>query len=223
MRWYDRAMELPFTTDQFFAVFARYNAAVWPAQIVAYPLGMAAVGALWMDTPLGRRLILSGLALSWAWNGIAYHLLHFAPVNPAARVFAALFVLQAILLAGTAALPRDLRFAAGADLRTALGLGLIAYAMLVYEVLGYWSGHGLMTGPLFGVAPCPTTIFTIGILLLMRGAPRAWLSVIPVIWAVIGSTGAVLLNVPEDFGLAIAAALLVGVLAADAIGRPRPR
>jgi hypothetical protein len=46
----------------------------------------------------------------------------------------------------------------------------IIYALLIYELLGYWAGHGLMAGPMLRVAPCPTTIFTIGVLLLARGS-----------------------------------------------------
>jgi Family of unknown function (DUF6064) len=36
-------MTLPFTQDQFFAVFENYNRAIWPAQIAAYLLGGLAV------------------------------------------------------------------------------------------------------------------------------------------------------------------------------------
>jgi len=36
---------LPFSTEQFFAVFAGYNAAVWSAPVVAYGLGVVAIVA----------------------------------------------------------------------------------------------------------------------------------------------------------------------------------
>ena len=51
-------MRLPFTIEQFFAVFAAYNAAIWPAQIAAYGLGLAVVGMLLWDSMIGKRLIL---------------------------------------------------------------------------------------------------------------------------------------------------------------------
>jgi hypothetical protein len=34
---------LPFTTEEFFAVFARYNIVIWPAQIGAEALGLVAL------------------------------------------------------------------------------------------------------------------------------------------------------------------------------------
>ena len=106
----------------------------------------------------------------------------------------------------------DLRFKFRRDLKSTIGLSLILYALLIYEVIGYASGHGLMKGPLFGVAPCPTTIFTIGVLLLASGGWVIWLAIIPIMWSVIGSSAAGLLGVPEDFGLAVAAGALLIVL-----------
>lgn len=84
------------------------------------------------------------------------------------------------------------------------------YAAAIYEILGYIAGHGLLNGPLFDVAPCPTTIFTIGVMLLARGFPLLlWLSVIPVLWTLVGTSAALFLGVREDAGLAVAAGVLV--------------
>lgn len=58
-------MTLPFTVEQFFGVFADYNAAIWPAQIAAYALGLAAVGALCLPARHAARFILAVLALMW--------------------------------------------------------------------------------------------------------------------------------------------------------------
>jgi hypothetical protein len=50
-----------------------------------------------------------------------------------------------------------------------LGVALIAYAVVIYNALGYVLGHSWPNLPVFGVAPCPTTIFTFGMLLLATG------------------------------------------------------
>ena len=56
--------------------------------------------------------------------------------------------------------------------------------------------------PAFGV-PCPTMIFTAG--MLMLATPRSWrLSIVPVIWSVIGGSAAFLLGVRADYALPIA-------------------
>lgn len=90
------------------------------------------------------------------------------------------------------------------------GAILIVYSLAIYEQLGVWFGHGWPRGPLFGIAPCPTTIFTIGLLMLTMRSPPAALMIAPLIWSVIGATAAILFGVPEDLGL-LAAGLIGGV------------
>jgi hypothetical protein len=68
---------LPFTPEQFVQLFADYNRAVWPAQVIAYLLGLGIVIALFRSSARSERLIGFGLALMWAWTGIAYHWMHF--------------------------------------------------------------------------------------------------------------------------------------------------
>jgi Family of unknown function (DUF6064) len=212
----------PFTLQQFFDVFASYNAAIWPAQIVAYVLGLAVVATLgwkWLHAP---RFIAGVLALMWLWNGVCYHWLAFSPINHAATVFAVLFVVQAVLLTVVALAREGVSIRLGRDFRSATGFGFIVYALLIYPALGLWAGHGLMAGPMFGVAPCPTTIFTIGLLLLMRGRLVAWLSVIPLLWSLVGLAAALQLGMIEDLALPVAGLVLVAVLAAEALRARRP-
>ncbi len=208
-------LDPPFAVAQFFAVFADYNTAIWPVQIVAYGLGGLAVIALWLRRPLANQVILPVLAIMWALNGIGYHFLFFAEINPIAKTFALCFVLQSILFAASVMVPNDLRFEIRLNFRTVSGLSFIVYALLIYEILGYWAGHGLMAGPLFGVAPCPTTIFTIGMLLLARGKSVVWLSIIPILWSLIGVAAAFQFGVPEDLALPVAGAMLLLSVAMD--------
>lgn len=211
-------MNPPFTIEEFLGVFAAYNMAIWPAQIIAYALGLIAVAAVLLGWLAASPLIFLILALMWAWNGIAYHLVFFSTINPAAPLFAALFVSQAILLAISAVTAKGLRFDTGLNFRSIAGFAVIAYAVLIYPVLGALAGHGLMAGPMFGVAPCPTTIFTIGLLLLARGRWVIWLAIIPLLWSLVGFAAAWQLAIPEDFGLGLAGLVLALVLIAEMIG-----
>lgn len=190
---------LPFTRDQFFDVFAAYNTAVWPAAWVAYALGAGIAAALLRPRPGRERLVAGGLAAMWLWTGVAYHLLHFAAINRAAIGFGALFVLQGLLIADAGLRRRGLVFGAVPGGRGALGWGLVAYAF-VYPLLGLAFGHAYPALPLFGIAPCPVTLFTFGVLLLATRVPRR-LVVVPGIWAVIGGSAAALLGVPQDWVL----------------------
>jgi hypothetical protein len=81
------------------------------------------------------------------------------------------------------------------------GVIMILYAMVVYPLLGFLFGHSYPAAPVFGVAPCPTTIFTFGLFLCtVRTVPKSIL-IIPLIWSVIGFTAALHLGIYEDVGL----------------------
>lgn len=209
-------MTPPFTVAEFLAVFAAYNAAIWPFQIAAYALGLLAVAAILVPRRGLMRSAFAAMAALWAFTGIGYHLLFFATINPIAPLFAAFFVLQAILLLASAIRPGELHLQFGQDVRSIAGLTTLVYALAIYPVLGIWAGHGGMAGPMFGVAPCPTTIFTIGLLLFARGRWVIWLSVIPFLWSLIGLAAAIQLGIPEDLAMPLAGAVLVGTLAAQA-------
>jgi Family of unknown function (DUF6064) len=54
---------LPFTPEQFLAVFVDYNNAIWPIQIVVYPLGGVAVALLFRKTREADRAIALKLSM----------------------------------------------------------------------------------------------------------------------------------------------------------------
>jgi Family of unknown function (DUF6064) len=216
-------MNPPFTIEEFLGVFAAYNAAIWPLQIIAYLAGILTVVSLWQKRLRANWMVPIVLALLWACIGIGYHFMYFSTINPLAKGFAVFFVAQSILFAYAAMSAKKLQFVVERNVRSTAGIALIVYALLIYPILGIIAGHGLMAGPMFGVAPCPTTIFTIGMLLLARGKWVSWLSVIPVLWSLVGLAAALQLGIPEDLGLPIAALLLVLALVFDAINAKQIR
>jgi hypothetical protein len=201
----------PFTAEAYYWLFEAYNGAIWPAQLVAYGLGLAVLILALRPVAAGGRIALGALAFFWLWNGTAYHLLHFLQINFAALGFGPLFVLQGLLLAGWAfARGRDFRFRA--DLVGWSGLFLVLFALVVYPLLAWLAGHGWPKAAMFGVAPAPTTIFTFGVLLMLDGAPLT-LAVIPLVWSLAAGTAAVArLGTPEDLSLLAAGVAGFGLL-----------
>ena len=100
------------------------------------------------------------------------------------------------------------------DARTWIGLALITYGMLVYPLLGMAFGHGYPEAPMFGLVPCPTTIFTLGMLLL-AARPKRLLLWLPLLWSAIGFFAAVKFGIYEDVGLLVAAIVTAIVLLLD--------
>lgn len=204
---------LPFSHEQFLAVFAQYNQAVWPAQVLGYVLGLAASACLVRSGAWASRVAAGALVLMWLWTGAVYHGLFFSRVNPAAYVFGAAFAVQAMLL-GVAAWRGSLRLGAGRGGRHAwIGWILIAYALAGYPMVGKLSGMTYPHVPVFGITPCPLTLFTFGVLLLAPARVPWWLLGIPLAWSLIGGSAAAILQVPQDWPLLFSALAAVMILA----------
>lgn len=60
--------------------------------------------------------------------------------------------------------------------------------------------------------PCPTAILTIGVLITARAGPPTRLALIPILWAFIGGSAAMLLGVATDYVLLAAGLVLTLVL-----------
>lgn len=88
--------------------------------------------------------------------------------------------------------------------------------------IGSALGHGWPQGPLFGMAPCPSTIVTFGLLLLVAPPLPTHLLVIPAIWAVLAPLAAVGHGVLEDLGLAVVGLTAVTIVLVRDRGRPPP-
>lgn len=202
---------MPFTVDDFFQVFAQYNQAIWPLQLIAYAFATIVVATLFVPSAWQARFITLILAAMWALNGVAYQWIFFSAVNPAARFFAAIFVAEAIALTASSFVSSDLRFRIGKDGTSLLGLLLIAFATIAYPVWGWSAGHVYPALPAFGVAPCPTAIFTIGILILGTWSTVRWLLVVPIVWSAVGGSAAIFLQVSQDFGLIVAGLIALAV------------
>lgn len=202
--------ELPFTIDQFLQVFVDYNQAIWPAQVVAYVAGFAVVLLLFKKSTLTNTFINIILGVYWICMGIVYHILFFSEINTAAYIFGSLFILQGVGFLLLIRSDIELGYSYRSDRYGWVGNLFMVYGMLIYPILGYTLGHVYPQAPVFGVAPCPTTIFTFGVLLHSVNKVPLWLIIIPGLWSLIGFTAALKLTIYEDIGLLIVG--LIGVI-----------
>jgi hypothetical protein len=211
---------LPFTVDEFFNVFRLYNEALWPAHIALTVLAVAGIALSVRQHAGDLRWVSAILALLWLWMAVAYHATFFRTVNPAAWLFAGAFALQGLLFARQAwrRASSPVVRPASSHPRAVIAIALVTYALVVYPIIGWIVGHRYPASPTFGV-PCPTTIYTLGVLVWWAPLARWGLLLIPVAWSVVSVSAATRLGVPEDWGLPVAAALAV---AAVFLGHLRP-
>lgn len=212
---------LLFSPRTYYRLFEIYNAAIWPLPLAALALGGGLGFAVRRPPSRARTAAIAAvLAGGWAFVAVAFLWRRYATINWAARYFAGAFLLEAVLLAGFA-LPRNgLRFGAARGSAAAAGLALFLFALLVLPAAAPVLGRGWRQAEVFGVAPDPTAIATLGLLVLSRGRGRGILMTIPVLWC--GITGATLFAMKSAafWAAPAAGALAVGFSIA---GRVRPR
>ena len=201
-------MAIPFTVEQFYGVFSDYNNAVWPAQVVLLLLALAVVVLVLRPQQWSGVAVSAVLAFLWAWIAVAYHFTFFRRISPPAYAFAALSMAGAAVFVWQGVIQRRLTFGWLAGWRSAAGAALIVFALVAYPVWSAMAGHRYPATATFGL-PCPTTIFTIGVLAFARRCSPRGALVVPVLWCFVGAQAAFLLSVPPDLGLIAAA--VVGI------------
>jgi hypothetical protein len=143
-------MQLPFTKDQFFDLFAAYNEAWWPALV-----------ALWLASLLASLLLLSSrqprdrwisalLAAHWAWSGLVYHAVFFTRINPPAAIFASLFLVQSALFVWVGVVQGRLSFAPSRNAWAPVAWVVVAYS-LIYPAISAVQHMSVSRVPMFGV------------------------------------------------------------------------
>jgi hypothetical protein len=204
-------MEVPFTQEQFLDIFKFYNLSIWPFQIFLIVLALIAIFLAVYRIKYSGIFISATLSFYWAWMGAVYHFVFFSRINPLAYVFSALFLLQGFFFFFFGVARESLHFKFIFNAKGLVAIILFLYALIFYPLLGYALGHFYPSTPTFGL-PCPTTIFTFGLLLLLDGKINKVLFIIPVLWALIGFTAALKLGILQDIGLLLSAILTITVI-----------
>ena len=201
-------MKLPFTPGQFLDIFREYNESVFPMQLVFYLAAIAALVFVVKGNSKSGKPVSWLLALLWLWMGIVYHIIFFSAINKAAFAFGSFFIIQGLVFLYNGVLKNNLSFRFRRTFTGYMGLLMIIFALLIYPVLGFQFGHVYPSAPTFGL-PCPTTIFTFGLLMMNEKKIPFYLLVIPVLWSLIGFSAALTLGITEDTGLIIAGLVML--------------
>jgi hypothetical protein len=115
-------MQLPFTTEQFFAIFSLYNSTVWPAQIFLVLLAVLSVVFIALRRSWSGVAVSAILALLWIWLGAAYHLAFFARINTLAYGFGTMSIVGGLLFAWHGVIQRRIEFNIDKSVRTGFGI-----------------------------------------------------------------------------------------------------
>lgn len=205
---------LMFAPRTYARLFELYNADVWPAQWLMLAAGLVATVAWWRHHRLAARFSCVVLALAWAIVGWAFHWQRFEPINWAAAYVALACLAQALLLAlAAAAVPR---WQSRGQPARGIGLTMLALALLL-PALAAALGRPWLQSQVFGFAPDPTTLATLGVLTLTAPADRGrirrvlegTLWIVPLLWCGVGGAMSWTLEAPDAALLPLAGGLAV--------------
>jgi hypothetical protein len=210
-----------YSAGAYHRLFELYNAAIWPAQVAVLALGVAILDRALRGAAGWGRWIAVLLAGAWLWVAVAFHAGRYATLNPGATVFAWIFGIEAALLLWFGAVRGRLVFGRPATFAERVGLAIFVVTLAGWPFAAVLAGRGLRAAEIFGLAPDPTAVGTLGLLLLSKSRPRWPLMVIPIAWCL--ATGAVLrvLGTPDFWVAPLAAVIALGAVAASrsAVGR----
>lgn len=204
-------MSFPFTLTEFLEMIASYNTAIWPMQVLVYQVGIVAVVFAIRGTNISSRVVSFILAFYWIWIGILFNGIYFTKLSSNAVVFAVLFVIQGIILLAAGFFRKKIAFAAKADAYGLVGGLLVLYGMVGYPVIEHLLGRGYPQSLAFGLVPCPTTIFTLGLLLWSKPRLPKYVLIIPFLYSLAGILVAAE-GIVEDYGLTAAGLVTVALI-----------
>jgi hypothetical protein len=202
---------MPFNTQQFLDVFAAYNSTVFPAQVFLIIAALVAIRLAGNGNRRASKIAAVVLSLLWLWMGAIYHWVFFSPINAAAWVFGAFFIFQSAIFFHSGVLKDHLTFKGKAGARSTIGTILVIYSLVIYPVTAMAAGHSYPYTPTFGL-PCPTTIFTFGLLLRAGRTVPLYILPIPFLWSLVGFSATYDLGVREDLALVLAGSVGTGLL-----------
>ena len=201
---------LMFSSRTYYRMLERHNEAVWPAQILALGAGLAILLLLRRDTAPRGRIIAVVLAALWAWTSWSFLWERYGVINRAAAIAAPAFALEASALVWVGAVRDRLHFTVGRDPAALLSLTMLVGALVLYPLLPTLFGRPWRQAEVFGLAPDPTTVATVGLLLLARCRHRWMLLVVPLLWCAVSAATLYALGAAEAVVPAAAAVVAVG-------------
>lgn len=189
---------LLFSPETYFRLFERANT-LWPlGLLLALPVLAAVLRPAWLRLAPVALAVASALVAGWFLQRF------YAPIHLAAGGYALAFAIEALLLALVAW--RGITGDAVPGPAASPGLLLAAYALVLHPLVIIATGRAWRGTELFAIAPDPTALATLGLLLAAPGRWR-WLAVpIPMLWCLVSGLTWLAMDRPGGLLLPLAAA-----------------
>jgi len=193
--------------EEFFDLFGSYNEMYLPMIALTSILAIVALLMVFRKSEYSNRIISLTLAFFWFWIGIVFGILVFGPTPTVIAgteyiglwyLFGSIFAIHGIILLYFGVIKDGASFSWEPSYRHYIGLLIIIFGLVIYPFIGVLTGRVFPEYPVFGIAPCPVTLFTIGLLLWSDKKPSLPLMFIPIFWAFMGIVPVLLYGIYAD-------------------------
>ena len=179
-------------------------------------LGVIAVVLTVRPSTYANRLISLILVVLWLWVGLVFGFLVFGFWTPVifgvpfpgfGYFFGITYLVQSLLFLYFGIFRQAFSFRFVQNVHGVLGLILILFAMGLYGLVGFATGYPYPLYPLFGTAPCPVAIYTMGLFLWAEKRLSPVVLLLPIGLGLIGIIPILAFGLYADIGM-----LLSGVI-----------
>ncbi|MEM8796984.1 MAG: DUF6064 family protein [Pseudomonadota bacterium] len=197
---------LLFSADTYWRLFERVNADLWPLPVVSTAVLLLLMLWVWRGVRGSRTTLFLALAVALFIVSEAFLAARYQPINWAISYLRPLFWVEALGLVAASiwlARPSD-------GLRHRFGFGFLVLAAF-YPLIGFLAGRPLAQAEVFGLAPDPTMIAALGVLMLFQRSLATFaLSLIPLLWLAVSAL--TLHTMEEPVWMVTAGVVIVGAV-----------
>ena len=199
--------------EEFFDLFGSYNEMYVIVIGLTYILAIISLLMVFRKSEYSNRIISLTLTFLWLWIGIVFGIIVFGPTPTVMAgiemtgiwyLFGGIFAIHGIILLYFGVIKNSASYSWEPGHRHYIGLLIIVFGLVIYPFVGVLTGRVFPEYPVFGIAPCPVTLFTIGLLLWSDAKPSLPLMVIPTFWALMGIVPVLFYGVYADIGTILA-------------------
>ena len=175
---------LLFSPTTYFRLYELHNSALWPVHLLKVGIALVLLMLTRNRGPGWGWVVFLLLGILWGFVGWFFLYQQYAQINTAAPWFGLGFGLQSLLLLAVAVSKTNGFFIIGvrSGYQSIPGLVLFLYALVMHPFIGIADGRTWAGVEIFGMAPDPTALGTLGILMIYRGKLAVLLAAIPVLW-----------------------------------------
>lgn len=199
---------LLFAPRTYYRLFELYNADIWPLQVVTLLAGVMILLLMRSRAAWRGRVIAATLAVCWLWIAWAFHWQRYAAINWAAGHFAVGFAIEAMLLIWMGVVRDRLRFDSKPSVIARIGVAIFVFALVIQPLLGLLFEREWRQVEIFGVAPDPTAVATLALLLAANRSHPTSLP-IPLLWCLLSGTTLWVMNAADALLLPMVASLVL--------------